>query len=413
MIPPEEDTDDDPEAVDRPAGDGAFDDETDDAEADDADPFDEPRGADDAGDDEGDDAGDDDAPETAEPGYLWTFGEQEERLGEEYERHMDILDEMEVGEILDLDLDREGDYVRWAAAQSLEEQGWTSQAIDVLRAIGRGSAPHPALSYPDIGLRLHDLLRERGDYDEALGVLEAVERADPARRDACRERRAEVLILTGNAREGLALFEKAARAIPDDPWIPLAASWALVRAGDYDGAIDWIARGERAARRLEDEEELRAIDNEVERLRNEARIRSERKRREAERAAAATAGAAGGGDAASADDAVDRGGSARGDAPGGEEAAGSGPATGEELRQSILAALDAEEVLLTRTPPKSESDRAAAVERLGELHRRAAAAWDDAVERHHEEAIARFDDLQWEVVEVAERFGLKLPGVED
>ena len=402
MIPPDEDTDDGPEAGDRPAGDGAFDDAEDES-----DPFDEPRGADDAGDDEGDDAGDDDAPETAEPGYLWTFSEQEERLGEEYERHMDILDEMEVGEILDLDLEREGDYVRWAAAQSLEEQGWTSQAIDVLRAIGRGGTPHPALSYPDIGLRLHDLLRERGDYDEALGVLEAVERADPARRDACRERRAEVLILTGNAREGLALFEKAARAVPDDPWIPLAASWALVRAGDYDGAIDWIARGERAARRLEDEEELRAIDNEVERLRNEARIRSERKRREAERAAAATAAAAPVGDAAAG------GGSEGGGAPEGEAAAGSGPAPGEDLRQSILAALDAEEVLLTRTPPKSESDRAAAVERLGALHRRAAAAWDDAVERHHEEAIARFDDLQWEVVEVAERFGLKLPGVED
>ncbi|HUD72228.1 MAG TPA: tetratricopeptide repeat protein [Dongiaceae bacterium] len=381
MIPPEEESDDDSGAGPHPAGDAAFDD---DAAGDE--PFDEARAADDAGDDEGDDAGDDDAPETAEPGYLWTFGEQEERLGDEYERHMEILDDMEVGEILDLDLAREGDYVRWAAAQSLEEQGWTSQAIDVLRSIGRGGAPHPALSYPDIGLRLHDLLRERGDYAEALGVLEQVESADPNRRDACRERRAEVLILTGEVEEGLRLFEKAARSVPDEPWIPLTAAWALIRAGDYDVAVGWIARGERAARRLEDEEELRAVDNEVERLQNEARIRSERKRREAGRPVAPPAGEPGG-------VADSRG--------------------GEDLRQSILAALDAEEVLMTRTPPKSEADRAAAIERLAALHKRASTAWDEAVERHDEESIARFDDLQWEVVEVAERFGLKLPGVED
>ncbi len=381
MIPPEEESDDDSGAGPDPAGDAGFDED-----AADDDPLDEGRVADDAGDDEGDDASDDDTPETAEPGYLWTFGEQEERLGDEYERHMEILDDMEVGEILDLDLGRETDYVRWAAAQSLEEQGWTSQAIDVLRSIGRAGAAHPALSYPDIGLRLHDLLRERGDYAEALGVLEQVESADPNRRDACRERRAEVLILTGELEEGLRLFEKAARSVPDEPWIPLTAAWALIRAGDYDTAVGWIARGERAARRLEDEEELRAVDNEVERLQNEARIRSERKRREADRAVAPPAGEPGG------------------------AVAGAG---GEDLRQSILAALDAEEVLLTRTPPRSEADRAAAIERLAAIHKRASAAWDEAVERHQEELIARFDDLQWEVVEVAERFGLKLPGVED
>jgi tetratricopeptide (TPR) repeat protein len=382
VIPPEEESDDASEDGPDPAGEAGFDED-----AVDDDPIDEARAADDAGDDEGDDAPDDDAPETAEPGYLWTFGEQEERLGDEYERHMEILDDMEVGEILDLDLAREGDYVRWAAAQSLEEQGWTSQAIDVLRSIGRAGAPHPALSYPDIGLRLHDLLRERGDYAEALGVLEQVETADPNRRDACRERRAEVLILTGEAEEGLRLFEKAARSVPDEPWIPLTAAWALIRAGDYDTAIGWIARGERAARRLEDEEELRAVDNEVERLQNEARIRSERKRREAERPIVPPAGEAAG-----------------------EPGSGGG---GEDLRQSILAALDAEEVLLTRTPPKSEAERAAAIERLAALHTRASTAWDEAVERHQEELIARFDDLQWEVVEVAERFGLKLPGVEE
>lgn len=366
----------------------------------DAEPFEEPRGADEAGDDADDDLPDDEGPEVPEPGYLWTFGEQEEKLGDDYERHMEILDEMEVGEILDLDLSKAGDYLRWAAAQSLEEQGWTSQAIDALRTIGRSGPPHPALSYPDIGLRLHDLLRERGDYEEALDVLEQVERDDPGRRDACRERRAEVLILTGEAEEGLGLFEKAVRAVPDDPWIPLAAAWALIRAGGYEEALGWIARGERAARRLEDEEELRAIDNEVERLRNEARIRSERKSREEEQAArraSAQAAAA-----------------AEGSAPGaGAAAAEPAEAPDEDLRQSILAALDREEVQMTRQPPKSDAERAAAVERLGALHRRASAAWDEAVERHQEEAIARFDDLQWEVVEVAERFGLKLPGVED
>ncbi|HKQ98672.1 MAG TPA: tetratricopeptide repeat protein [Candidatus Polarisedimenticolia bacterium] len=372
MTPPEDDPDERPFD-----GDDADDDDASggDADADEPDadePYDEPRDAGMAGDDDADDQADDEAPEEAEPGYLWTFGEQEERLGDEYERHMEILDEMEVGEILDIDFGTAGDYIRWAAAQSLEEQGWTSQAIDVLRTIGRGAAPHPALSYPDIGLRLHDLLRERGDYAEALTILEQVERDDPGRRDACRERRAEVLILNGRPDEGLKLFETSARAVPDDPWLPLTAAWALIRAGDYDGALFWIAKGERAARRLEDEEELRSIDNEVERLRNEARIRSERKRR--------------------------------------TMAAGEG---GEDLRQSILAALDREEVTLTRTPPQSDEDRSAAIERLSALHQRASKAWDDAVERHEETSIAKFDDLQWEVVEVAERFGLKITGVEE
>jgi tetratricopeptide (TPR) repeat protein len=386
-------------------------------------------GDDDAGDDPDDEAADDDGddqeeegPEQREPGYLWTFSEQEERLPDEFGQHMEILDEMEVGEVLDLNLDRASDYIRWAAAQALDEQGWTSQAVDVLRRIGVSGAPHPALCYPEILLRLHDLLRERGDYEEALAILERVERDDPDRRDACRERRAEVLILTGQVEEGLRLFEKAVRAIPDDPWIPLTAAWALIRAGDYDGAVGWIARGERAARRIEDEEEIRTVEGELERLRNEARIRRERRDRGAAQAqpgpsaapddpaareqAAGGPGTTGGG----------RGASGAPAAAAGSGAAGPGPAPHarpEEIREAILAELDAEEVRLTRTPPRGEPERQSAIERLGALHRRASAAWDDAVERHDEPAIAALDDLQWEVVEVAERFGLKLPGVED
>jgi len=394
VIPPDDDrTDEEPLAND---------------EADDR----ERLGEDDAGGDPGDegtfedDAADDEGPEQREPGYLWTFSEQEERLRDEFGQHMEILDEMEVGEVLDLNLDRASDYIRWAAAQALDEQGWTSQAVDVLRRIGVSGAPHPALCYPEILLRLHDLLRERGDYEEALAILERVERDDPDRRDACRERRAEVLILTGQVDEGLLLFEKAVRAIPDDPWVPLTAAWALIRAGEYDGAGAWIARGERAARRIEDEEEIRTVDGEVERLRNEARIRRERRDRGTAQAQAAPLPAAVHDDAAE---------------PAPVEAAGPGAAeTGpapharpEEIREAILAELDAEEVRLTRTPPRSDSDRQTAVGRLGALHRRASAAWDDAVERHDEPAIAALDDLQWEVVEVAERFGIKLPGVED
>jgi len=359
-------------------------------------------------DDTGDDPGDE-GPEQREPGYLWTFSEQEQRLPDEFGRHMEILDDMEVGEVLDLNLDRAGDYIRWAAAQALDEQGWASQAIDVLRRIGVSGAPHPALCYPEILLRLHDLLRERGDYEEALAILERVERDDPDRRDACRERRAEVLILTGQADEGLRLFEKAVRAIPDDPWVPLSAAWALIRAGDYDGAVGWIARGERAARRLEDEEEIRSVDGEIERLRNEARIRRDRRDRGAAQARAAPPAAAAAGDPEMTGGDREPSGTPAG-------AAGPGPAPHarpEEIREAILAGLDAEEVRLTRTPPRSEAERQTAIDRLGALHRRASAAWDDAVERHDEPAIATLDDLQWEVVEVAERFGLRLPGVED
>lgn len=313
--------------------------------------------------------------EEVEAGYLWTFERQERELGEDYSAHMEILDEMEAGEILELDLARRSDYILWAAAQSLEEQGRTREAVDLLRRLAGSASPHPALSYPEIRLRLHDRLRERGDYQEALEVLDALERDEPGRKDACQERRAEVLVLAGRAEEGLRLFERVAGAIPDDPWVPLTAAWALIRSGDYDRAPSWIGRGERAARRLEDEQETRSAMAEVDRLKEESRARSDR---------LTSAGAS---DAA---------------------------ATGfVERRQAILAALDAEEVRLTRDPPLSEEGRQAALERLVELHRRASAAWDDAVERHEEEAIEALDDLRWEVVEVAERFGIRIPGTDE
>lgn len=319
---------------------------------------------------------DDGAGDEREAGYLWSFERQEQELPEEYATHMEILDELETEEILELDLTGRSDYILWAAAQALEEQGRLEEAAGLLRRLAGSATQHPALSYPEIRLRLHDLLRERGDYEEALAVLEAVEREDPDRKETCRERRAEVLVLSGQAEEGLRLFERAAGAIPDDPWVPLTAAWALIRAGDYDNALSWIGRGERAARRLEDEQETRAAMAEVDRLKDEARVRSERR--------------------------------ARVSVP--EPAAGPGFAG---KRQAILADLDAEEVRLTRDPPRSEESRQAALDRLVDLHRRASAAWDDAVERHDEEAIAALEDLQWEVVEVAERFGIRIPGTEE
>jgi tetratricopeptide (TPR) repeat protein len=394
VIPPDDESDEEGDIDDAPADDDSDAGLAHDESA--ADDSGESAAGDEELDDEGldDEAPEEERPETREPGYLWTFDEQETRLPDQFTKHMDVLDEMDAPEILDLDLRRADDYILWAAAQSLEEQEWTSQAIDLLRRIDASKTAHPALCYPEIRLKLHDLLRERGDYEEALAILDRVERDDPERRVTCRERRAEVLILTGRADEGLALFESASRAIPDDPWVPLAAAWALVRSGDYDGAPVWIARAERAARRLEDEQEIQAVDTEVERLQTEARIRSERQKRAAAAAAAAPQ---------------------QGSAPAeGAPAARSqaAPASPEAIREEILAALDAEEVSLTRTPPRLDEEKIAAVERLAALHRRASAGWDDAVERHDEQAIAAFDDLQWEVVGVAERFGLKIPGVD-
>ena len=407
MIPPDDDPDRDDSEEDGSGPGGSADDASEDealeggASADEG--RDEAAPADETFDE--DEPAEDEPPPAREPGYLWTFDEQEARLPDQFAIHMDVLDEMEAPEILDLDLARADDYLLWAAAQSLEEQEWTSQAVDLLRRIDASKKTHPALCYPEIRLRLHDLLRERGDYEEALAILDRVERDDPERRETCRERRAEVLILTGRAREGLALFESAARAIPDDPWVPLAAAWALVRSGDYDGAPAWIKRAEHAARRLEDEEEIQSVDVEVERLQTEARIRSERQKRVAAAAAAtpvaASAPAPGPGEDAA-------------PVPGPVPPAPASPAPvdAETARQEILGLLDAEEVRLTRTPPRTEPETSAAVARLAALHRRASSGWDDAVERHDDQAIAAFDDLQWEIVGVAERFGLKIPGVE-
>jgi len=319
---------------------------------------------------------DEGAEDAKEAGYLWSFDRQEHELPEEYPAHMEILDDLEAEEILELDLTGRSDYILWAAAQSLEEQGRSPEAIDLLRRLAASTGGHPALSYPEIRLRLHDLLVERGDYEEALAVLESVERDHPERKESCRERRAETMVLSGRKDEGLRLFEEAASAIPDDPWVPLTAAWALVRVGDYESATSWMGRGERAARRLEDEQEMRAAMAEVDRLRDEARARSARR---------VFAGRP-------------------------EPAVGEGFA---ERKQALLADLDAEEARLTRDPPRSEEDRQSAIDRLVTLHRRASAAWDDAVERRQDEAIASLEELQWEVVELAERFGIRIPGTEE
>jgi tetratricopeptide (TPR) repeat protein len=333
-----------------------------------------------------DDAPDDDADEAGgaddrEPGYLWSFVDQEERLGGQYDRHMEILDEMEAGEILELDLERAGDYLVWAAAQSLEEQGRIGDAIDRMRRLHESRDPHAALSYPEIRMRLADLLRDRGDYAEALLLLDRVETEEAGRREACRERRAEILVLSGRVGEGLSLFEAAVRAVPDDPFVPLAAAWSLIRSGDYDGAQAWIDRGERAARRLEDETETRTATAEVDRLRDEARDRSARRERPPQDSPPA--------EGAQRDDGF------------------------EGRRQAILAELDAEEIRLTRQPARSPEEQSEALARLIELHRRASSAWDDAVERGEQTALAGLEDLQADVVELAERFGFRIPGTED
>ena len=88
-------------------------------------------------------------------------------------------------------------------------------------------------------------------------------------------------------------------------------------------------------------------------------------------------------------------------------------ASWEERREAILADLDAEEVRLTREPPQGDGERETALARLTALHQRASSAWDDAVESKAEEAIAGLEDLQWDVVELAERFGLRIPGADD
>lgn len=350
-------------------------------------PDDEPN--DEAPDDQDDQDDEADSADDREPGYLWSFADQEERLAGEYERHMKILDEMEAGEILELDLERAGDYLVWAAAQSLEEQGRIGEAIDRMRRLHDSREPHAALSYPEIRMRLADLLRDRGDYAEALVLLDRVEADEAGRREACRERRAEILVLSGRVEEGLSLFEVAVRAVPDDPFVPLAAAWSLIRSGDYDAALSWIGRGERAARRLEDETETRTAMAEVDRLRDEVRDRSERRQ-------------------------------ATPDANDGATPHGSAVAEGspedqgfEGRRQAILAALDAEEIRLTRQPARSPEEQSAALARLIELHRRASSAWDDAVERQESSALAGLEDLQAEVVEMAERFGFRIPGSED
>jgi tetratricopeptide (TPR) repeat protein len=325
-----------------------------------------------------------DRPDEAEgpaDGYAWDFERQERDLPpEEYRAHLAILDDLEDEELAELDLSRAGDYVLWAAAQALDEIGRRDRAIEALHRLDASTTAHPALDYPLIRLRLAELLKERGDYAEALEVLDRVERQDADLSDACREQRAEILVLSGREAEGLRLFEKAARRARGDPRVPLAAAWALMQRGRYEEATAWIDRAEKEMTRSPDDEAAARARSEIDRLRAETRARAARREAPAP--------------------------------PAGEEPGHGEPPTGArlaDLRREILAALDREEVRLVEHPPRDEPSRAGAADRLADLSRRTAEAWGDAIEAADEPMIAAFDDLQDEITGVAERFGIELP----
>ena len=310
-------------------------------------------------------------------GYDWGFARQERELpGEEYRAHIHLLDEIDEEELEILDLTDAGDYILWAAAQAFEELERGDDAVALLKRIASSTSPHPALYYPDILFRLQEHLKDRGDYDEALPLLDRVEQIEPELRDRCNERRAEILVLRGEPAEGLRLFQETARVFPDDPWVPLRAAWALLTSGRYGEIPRWVERSEQALKEVKDEEEARAAASEIDRLRREAETRQARRAR--------------------------------------TESEGAGPVAGlEAVKEEILAALDAEEARLTGSPPRTADDRSRATERLEALRARASQGWDDAVEARDEPLIAEFDELQWDVVGLAERFGIELPGVED
>lgn len=316
-------------------------------------------------------------------GYAWTFEEQEQNLPEaEYHLHRAILDEYDEVDLEAFDPDRRSDYVLWAAAQALEELERSDAALEVLRRIAASRTPHPALYYPDILLRLGEHLRDRGSYEEALGLIVRIETEEPDLGDVCLERRAEILVLSGELKKGEWLFEKAANRAPDDPWLPITAAWALLQRGEYGRIAGWLERAAKALRDLSDEDQAREAASEIDRLKEEAGARQKRR---------------------------DRGGALSGEAgPSGSPIRE--PADLHGRREAILADVDSEEVRLVGNPPRDDAARGEAARRVAALHARASRAWDDAVEAGDEEMIAAFDDLQWEIVGLAERFGVPVPG---
>jgi tetratricopeptide (TPR) repeat protein len=337
---------------------------------------------------------DDQAPDDEMPeGYAWDFARQERELPEEeFQAHIHLLDEVEEEDLEDHDLTDVSDYVLWAAAQAFEEFERSEEAIGLLKRIARSTKRHPALDYPAILLRLAERLKDRGDYDEAKAAVDDAARLDPGLRDRCDERRAEILVLRGRLDEGLDLFRQATTAFPGDPWVPLRAAWALMALGRYDDLPAWIETAEKALKDVTDETEARQAADEIDRLRTEATERAARRGR----VAPADAGQ---------DD--DQG-------AGRDSEPGAGPAPDlESVRQDILAALHQEEARLIQSPPRSPEDRERAAAVLAALHARASRAWDDAVEAKQEPFIAAFDDLQWDVAGLAERFGIDLPGIDE
>ena len=347
----------------------------------------------------------DDDPEEPAAGYAWTFEEQERNLPEaEYLLHLAILDEHDEEDLERFDPEGRSDYILWAAAQALEEADRGDLALDLLKRIAASRAPHPALFYPDILLRLGEALRDRGDYDAALEILDRVEREDPGLGDLCGERRAEVLVLSGDLKKGLWLFEKAAGRAPDDPWPPLTAAWALLQRGEHARIAEWLDRAGRALDRCPDEDEARAAAAELDRLKAEAGARRRRSQSRGEAGAGAGAPGPGGSDPGAP--------AAAGSDPGGMEPPappGTDPPGLRARREAILGEVDAEEIRLVDRPPRDEGARAAAARRIASLYARASRAWDDAVEAGDEEMIAAFDDLQAEIAGMAERFGVPVP----
>jgi tetratricopeptide (TPR) repeat protein len=351
-------------------------------------------------DDEGPDGEPDEPGQPDEPdhsdepdeGYAWTFLEQERGLpADEVRLHLEILDDWDEDDLEAFDPEGRSDYILWAAVQAGEETGPNDRTLGLLKRIAASDDPHPALDYPVIRLRLASYLRDRGDYAAALDLLERIEREDADLAAVCRERRAEVLVLSGDLKKGLWLFEKESARTPGDPQPAITAAWALLQRGEHGPAAEWAGRAARALERMEDDEASREAASEIERLGREIEERRRRSGRES----------SGGGSAAG-----------RAPAPGQSPAAGGAPDL-RRLRDAILAEVDAEEARLVDRPPRDQTARDGAAQRLAALYARASRAWDDAVEANDEEMIAAYDDLQSEIVGLAERFGVPAPAADE
>jgi fructose-specific component phosphotransferase system IIB-like protein len=181
------------------------------------------------------------------------------RLSEdEIDRHDEVLD-FEPDELRALDLEKESDLVKWAAAQAWADLDDDAAFHETALSIIRSGNNHVAVDYAEICVELLNDAIIEGDWDQASVLLDDIERLVPDDISVRARYEATIMVMRGNRDEGLAMMQDIIDNAGDDAGLVLAVGEDLIACEELERAKEVLAGAEELARAENDHELLEDI----------------------------------------------------------------------------------------------------------------------------------------------------------